>query len=53
MARSRKKVNQILPLETDEGTPITDDMGMRSIANNYFEERFEGKESISTPFRRV
>jgi len=31
--RSRKKVNQILSLETDEGIPVTDGMGMRSIAN--------------------
>ncbi|XP_024642261.2 uncharacterized protein [Medicago truncatula] len=40
-ATSRKKVNKILSLETDEGIRVTDDTGMRSIARNYFENLFE------------
>jgi len=48
-ATSRKKVNKILSLETDEGIRITDDSGMRSIAKNYFEELFEGQESARSP----
>ena len=45
-ATSRKKVNKILSLETNEGIRITDDGGMRSIAKDYFEELFEGHESV-------
>lgn len=40
MTTSRKKVNQILSLENVAGVHITDDIGMRSIKNNYFEELF-------------
>lgn len=43
---SRKKVNKILSLETDEGIRVTDDTRMRSIAKNYFENLFEGQESV-------
>jgi hypothetical protein len=48
-ATSRKKVNQILSLETDEGICISYDRGMSSIAKNYFEELFEGNESVRSP----
>jgi hypothetical protein len=48
-ATSRKKVNKILSLESDEGIRITDDSGMRAIAKNYFDELFEGHESVRSP----
>ena len=48
-ATSIKKVNKILSLETNEGIRITYDSGMRSIAKNYFEELFEGHESVRSP----
>jgi len=45
----RKKANKILSPETDEEIRITDDPGMRSIAKNYFDELFEGHESVRSP----
>jgi hypothetical protein len=48
-ATFRKKVNKILSLETHEGVHVTDDSGMLSIAKNYFEELFEGHDSIRSP----
>jgi len=45
-ATSRKKVNQILSLETNEVIRTTDDAGMRFVAKSYFEELFEGHESV-------
>jgi len=48
-ATSRKKVNKILSLESDEGIRTTNDVGMRAIAKNYFEELFEGHQSVRSP----
>jgi len=48
-ATSKKKVNKILSLETNEGICITDDGGMRFTVKNYFEEFFEGHESVRSP----
>jgi len=48
-ATSRKRVNKILSLETNEGIRIIDDDGMRSITKNYFDKLFEGHDSVRSP----
>lgn len=45
-ATSRKKVNKLLSLENNEGIRITDEVGMCSVAKNYFKELFEGHDSV-------
>jgi hypothetical protein len=52
-ATSRKKVNAISFLENDDGIRISDDVGMRNVAKQYFEELFEEKISTTAPVINV
>jgi len=45
---TRKKVNKITSLEKDDGTRVTDETRMASVARDYFHELFQAKNSVRT-----
>lgn len=48
-AMTRKKVNKIVSLETDDGTRVTDEAGMAEVPKSYFQELFLPKDSVRAP----
>jgi hypothetical protein len=48
-ATSRKKVNRISSLQTDDGVRVIDDIGLAKVAKDYFHELFQAKDSVRTP----
>lgn len=52
-ATARKKVNKIVSLEDDEGNKVTNDLGMRDLAKNYFLQLFQQHQSASEPVIEV
>jgi len=48
-ATTRKKVNRISSLQTDDGVRVTDDTRLAKVAKDYFHELFQVKDSVRTP----
>lgn len=46
-ATPRKKVNHILSLEDDTGNKVTDDQGLRSVAQHYFHDLFQKHNTVA------